>query len=128
MARYLTDYFLRGALQKGHAVEQFLGGFIHEDGPAIRWLELRRDGSGVAVLLHEALDDGDMGCDIYEFTALNDDPDDLYDPTAEHHCDSVEQALALAAKLYGASPDRFVNEGVIQDEYEDFVARRRGNP
>ncbi|HEX8271733.1 MAG TPA: hypothetical protein VF615_03710 [Longimicrobiaceae bacterium] len=109
-------------------MEQFLGGFLHEQGPAVRWLALRRKGRGVAVLLHEALDDGHLGCDIYEFTALNDDPDKLYDPTAKHRCDTLEQALDLAAKLYGASPDRFVNEGLIQDEYQDFVAGRRVGP
>jgi len=128
MARHLAEPFIRSALNLGRAVEQFLGGFTDGEDPAIRWLALRQDGSGVVVSLYEALDEGgEDWMDVYEFTRANGDPDEPEEPSAEHPCDSLEEALALAADLYGAAPDRFVNEGMVQDEYLDFVRRQRRN-
>jgi hypothetical protein len=40
-----------------------------------------------------------------------------------------EEAIALAERLAGAAPDRWVNFAVAGEEYLDLVrARRRGSP
>jgi hypothetical protein len=37
--------------------------------------------------------------------------------------DSPEALLEAAARDHGASPDRWVNEGMVQDEYRDLRHR-----
>jgi hypothetical protein len=127
MTRYLAPPFIRSCIGGGRPVEQFLGGCIHDGERAIRWVEIRPDPDGVTLLLYEVYDEGDEEwLDVYAFTGTDDDPDERDSPAAEHHLSTLEEALSLAQELYGADPERFVNAGVIQDEYGDYLQRRDG--
>ncbi|HVG45053.1 MAG TPA: hypothetical protein VM890_10000 [Longimicrobium sp.] len=124
MTRYLAPPFLQSCIGRGRSVEQFLGGYMDGDERALRWVEIRPEPNGVALLLHQVYDEGDEGfLDVYEFTEV-DDGTERDGPAAEHHLSTLEEALLLAGELYGADPDHFVNEGVIQDEYRDYLRRR----
>ncbi len=117
MTRYLIDPFLRSALNRGRNVAQFLGGFDADGEPAIRWLTLRADGGTFVLSLWEAVEPKEVFYDVWEFKGLGDEP---YEPTAEHRCKTIDDALALAGTAYGANRDRWVNESMVGDEYHDF--------
>jgi hypothetical protein len=151
MTRYLIPQFIRAALNRGTGVEQFLGGFVVDGHPAIRWIELRNggdddfdddedqaqdadvaeadgdddgdDGDGFVLWYYEAFDEGNENwMDVYEFGNVS---GDQFEPAARHRLATLEEALALAVERYGADPARFVNPGVIQDEYRDYLMRGR---
>lgn len=119
MSRYLVPAFIRSALHRGVSVQQFVGAFMDGDEPALRYLELRAAGEdGIELWVHEVYDDGDESfLDVGEFTRLDADDDD--EPAAR--ADTLDEALALAEQRFGARPDRWVNEGVVQDEYLDYL-------
>lgn len=119
MARYLVPAFIQGAIRRGKAVEQFLGGFRDGDEPALRYLELRADDEdGMELWVHEVYDDGaESFLDVGEFTRLDEDDDD--EPAAR--VGTLDEALALAAERFGARPDRWVNEGMLGHEYLDYL-------
>jgi hypothetical protein len=122
MSRYLIDPFIRSAISRGRSVEQFLGGFSYQGDPAIRWLSIRADDNGVVLSLYESYDPQEEDfVDVYSFPELEVEQGEA---AAEHTCESIEEALALARSTYGASADRWVNDGVVQDEYGDYRKRQ----
>lgn len=124
MTRYLTEYFLQAAVARGREVGQFLGGFSHEGQPAIRYLGMQADDEGVVLSLYEKHDPQDEEwCDVVSFGEL--DEVEQGEAAAEHHCASVAEALALAEASYGARADRWVNEGILDDEYRDYLSGGR---
>lgn len=122
MTRYLILPFIQSALNRGTGVEQFLGGFMDGDEPALRWITLCHGPDGeVEIWLNEAYDQGDESfLDVYEFTPLDDDED--HEPVAR--VPTLAEALTLAQQRFGANPDRWVNAGVVQDEYLDHLRRQ----
>ena len=128
--RHLTERLLLGALRRGCSVEQFLGACGTPHRPGVRHAEVRPADGRFEVWLHEAEDvGGENFLDLTGFPPL--DPDDeetefgrllgtARDPAA---------ALRIAAQHCGTGPERWVNQGVVQDEYRDFVrAGRPGSP
>jgi hypothetical protein len=126
MTRYLIPAFIRSALNRGCTVEQFLGGFMDGEEPALRWIELRSevDGEldgGVELWVYEVYDQGSEALlDLYDFTPLDGDAGE--EPAAR--ADTLDEALALAEARFGAATDRWVHPGVIQDEYGDWLRSR----
>ncbi|MFJ9724586.1 hypothetical protein ACIRP3_17725 [Streptomyces sp. NPDC101209] len=125
--RYLTESFILGALRRGRSVEQFLGPCGSPERPGVRYVEVRATKTSYEVFLHAV---EDIGCesffDLGEFPPF--DPDDeacefgrllgmAEDPLA---------ALTVAEQRAGAERGWWVNEGIVQDEYGDFV--RAGRP
>ncbi len=124
MSRYLTEYFLQSAIARGREVGQFLGGFSHEGQPAIRYLVMRADEDGIVLSLYESYDPQDEEwLDVTSFEEL--DGVEQGEAAEEHHCASVAEALALAEATYGARADRWVNEGILDDEYRDYLRGHR---
>jgi adenylate kinase family enzyme len=120
---YLILPYVRSALNRGDPVEQFLGGFEDGGEPAIRWIELRQEEDAVVLSLYEVYDEGgEDWLDVYEFQPVG-DPDE-FGLAAEHRLSTLDEAIALAVERYGASPDRFVNGSMVQDEYRDYLKRR----
>lgn len=83
----------------------------------IGFLRIEREGSDAwTVRVSEVFDDGQEDfIDIYAFGYP--DPDVPF--VVVRSFQSVEAALAYAVQDLSASLDRFVNAGVIQDEYKD---------
>jgi hypothetical protein len=151
MTRHLAPPLIRAALNLGTYLEQFLGGFVVNGLPAIRWIMLQKgaddddfdddedefeeddagededDGDEDAFILKyfEVYDEGDeQWADVYDFSPVSGDPDDD-EPAARHRLATLEEALALAVERYGADPARFVNQTMIGHEYYDYVMRGR---
>ncbi|WP_261994185.1 hypothetical protein [Streptomyces sp. t39] len=125
--RYLAESFLLGALWRGRSVEQLLGPCGSAGHLGVRYVEVRAAKTSFEVWLHTVEDVGSENfCDLGEFPPF--DPDDeagefgrllgmAEDPLA---------AVVVAEQCTGAGRGRWVNEGVVQDEYGDFV--RAGRP
>jgi hypothetical protein len=121
--RHLQGMHLEHAIRHGKTVEQFLGGFDHEGEPAIRYLSIRFHGGEFSLHLHELFDQGTEDyIDLYSFDYL-DLPEDRFEPHPIKF-NSMEDALRYAHSEFGAVPERWVNQGVVQDEYADFKRNR----
>ncbi len=120
--RYLTQNGLERALTQGRSVEQWLG--VRREGHfrVLKWLSIERHrDDGVVLRVREVLDDGNPDfLDVYEFTP--------YDAEAEFGVESTfatpQEAVQYALDRVGANPDRFVGQGMIQDEYADYLKTR----
>ena len=125
--RYLIEPFALGALRRGKSIGQFLGGVPESEKPCIRWVEVRPDGGRYRVVLHTLEDVGGEGfADLIEFPPLDPDDEDEEFGREIGSADDPLAALHLAEARAGAVRERWVNQGVEQDEYLDFV--RAGRP
>jgi hypothetical protein len=118
--RYLTSNGLERALAAGRNVEQWLGVRREAETRVLRWLaiEHRRDGR-ILVRVREVWDEGGAHLiDVYEFTSC--DPENP--EGVEHVFGSATEALEFATSELGADPERFVNEGIVQFEYQDSLS------
>ena len=120
--RYLTPSGLERALIAGRTVEQWLGARSEGDFRVLKWLSIERERDGRTVLrICEVLDEGLPDFfDVYEFTP--------YDSNAEFGIeqtfDTPQEALEYAKAHVGANLDRFVGEGLVQEEYADYLKTR----
>ncbi|MER7772940.1 hypothetical protein [Kitasatospora sp. NPDC096140] len=125
--RHLTPAFALGALQRGKQIEQFLGAIETDGRPGLRWIALSPSRTGVTIYLSEVEDVGtDTFLDITEFPPL--DPNEETWGREVAVLPTPEEALHQAEYELAADPQRWVNDGVVCDEYQDFRAARRSNP
>ena len=123
--RYLTPSEMESAIARGKSVECFLGACEKGAQKGIKWLLAFRDGEGVCLKVFETADYGDKDfIDLYEFGPLNsaleqDEPDE------EEMFESFNSLISEVEVKFPGSSTRFVNEGVVQDEYSDFIDRGR---
>ena len=116
--RYLTSSEAAAALRRGSQIEQFLGRSNDNRRPTVRWLSAYPSGRAFELVVHHVEDIGTEGFfDVSEFPPLDDEE---YVGEGRSVAAEVEPGLILdAAELHGARPDRWVNAGVVQDEYRD---------
>jgi len=124
--RYLTRRFAVGALRRGAAIEQFLGGVEVAGVAAIRWVEIRPTGEGYRVSLHAAQDLDGQHADLANFPPLDPANDECVGQGRElgRAADELE-AIELAERVTDAVADRWVNYAVAAEEYLDYVHARR---
>ena len=115
--RHLTETQSLLALKRGSRIEQMLTRSLSEG--KLRWLVLEPDRSGIALRLHHVHDTRNADFfDVYEFAALDEE-----EPHGEGRLVALypdEHAALRTASSIGSSPDRWVNAGVLQDEYADL--------
>ncbi|MFF9243860.1 hypothetical protein ACF1AY_04075 [Streptomyces sp. NPDC014776] len=124
--RYLTESFPLGALRRGRPVEQFLGPAGSPEHPGIRYVEIRPAKVDYEVFLHTREDVGHENfTDLVEFPPL--DPDDEEEQFGRllTTTDDPLVAVSAAEDITGAVRGRWVNAGVVQDEYRDYVMAGR---
>lgn len=136
MRRHLTPSEATAALLRGASVQQFLGFADRKDGRAtLKYLEISPREDKVVIYAQHVFDDGnDNFFDVGEFTPVEEwDPFDDggnflggEDPS-KLVCASATEALTHAATHLGASPDRWVNSGMVDAEYQDARRSRRTN-
>jgi hypothetical protein len=116
MSTYLHRAELEARVLLGKEIEQWLSYVQETEYSYIRWLSISKDGNQFAVTYFESVDEGDEDFnDVYEFSALNSDEDS---DGSLNEFNSVEDAVAFAVETYGASADKFLAGGMIQDEYD----------
>jgi hypothetical protein len=120
--RYLTTGFAIATLRRGRSIEQFLGPHHVDSKVGVRWVEIRPDGNGYKIVLHEVLD-LDGIADLYEFPPLVEHGEEYFGQDIGA-ADTESGAMSIAA-TYGTEDNRWVNQGVTADEYHDCVKARR---
>jgi hypothetical protein len=124
--RYPTESFALGALRRGQPVEQFLGPAGSPERPGIRYIEVRPVKICYKIYLHTLEDVGhETFVDVVEFPPLyaNDEEEEFGRLVATR--DDPLVALAAAEDVTGARRERWVNAGVVQDEYRRACAMGR---
>lgn len=119
--RYLTNTFAAGALRRGREVEQLLGAFEDEGRRGIRWCCIwpAKRFRGFVVRLHIVEECESIPVD--EFPAFYAADEDQDGARTVGEIESAEAAIDLAERELGADRGRWVNQGVLFDEYWDFV-------
>jgi hypothetical protein len=115
VSTYLSTAELEARLHLGKGAEQWLSYVQESEYAFIRWLSIDKDRSQFTVTYFKSFDEGDEGFhDVHEFSVL--DPEEApYGVT--HEFNSAVEAIAFVVETYGASADKFVASGMIQDEY-----------
>ncbi|WP_232667056.1 hypothetical protein [Pseudonocardia sp. TRM90224] len=137
--RHLALPFAIGALRRGREIEQFLGPVDGAGERGIRWVSIGSGAAGFTVSLFERADlDGSTLRDLpvlpslsEQHTESSDERRDAaeLDGRAVGTASSAEGALALAERALGTHPERWVNSGVVGNEYDDYLqAGRRWPP
>ncbi|MFD8073320.1 hypothetical protein ACFV3E_11780 [Streptomyces sp. NPDC059718] len=107
-------------------MEQFLGPIGAPERPGVRVVEVRPTKAAYEVHVRDLEDVGhETFMDLVEFPPL--------DPEAEEEAfgrlvgtaDDPLSALVTAEERTGALRERWVNQGIVQDEYRDFVEAGR---
>ena len=114
--RHLSERQARSTLDRDRPIEQLLP--VTKGGEIVEWLCLSPRADGIALVRHRVKDVGSADfMDVYEFPSV--DPDEEH---GEGHVlatfDASSKALSRSGE-HGARQDRWVTEGVIQDEYAD---------
>lgn len=119
MAKYLTEEQLVSNLNIGKSVEQWLSFEMNDDYTVVRWIRIDKEKNGIFSLSYfETFDEGSEDFyDVYEFSPV--DPDVLWGKIDSF--DSVEAILKFAADEYDAQIDKYVNAGLIQNEYLNYL-------
>ncbi|GAA2062780.1 hypothetical protein GCM10009839_87470 [Catenulispora yoronensis] len=124
--RYLIESFAVGALRRGSSVEQFLGVVEGSAVPSVRWVEVVPQAGGFVAMLHESEDIGnERFFDLVEFPNFPGPDGEECFGIEVGIADQALDALDLAEAVTGAVRQRWVNAGVAQDEYRDFVLAGR---
>ncbi|MGW5411758.1 hypothetical protein [Actinomadura geliboluensis] len=123
--RYLTNTFAAGALRRGREVEQLLEAFEDEGRRGLRWCCIspakRFRGFVVRVFVVEECE----WLPVDEFPAFYKADDDVDGARTVGEAETAEAAIALAERELDADRGRWVNQGVLFDEYRDFVESGR---
>ncbi|MEU1415534.1 hypothetical protein [Streptomyces sp. NPDC005731] len=124
--RYLAETFALGALRRGRSIEQFLGPTSSHDRPRVRYVEVIPAGTRYEVYLHTLEDAGhETFKDVVEFPPLDPDDDEEEFGRLVATRDSPPAALAAAEEATGALREKWVNVGMVQAEYHDYVMAGR---
>jgi hypothetical protein len=120
--KYLTEIETRTLLNLGKTLEIFLGQ-SGDNNEIISWLSLAKNETGqVELSTYMVLDCGDLDhLDIYSFEPV--DPDEPYQTTA---FSTLDEALIFIRNNYNQTEPKFLNQGVIQDEYKRLKENDNG--
>jgi hypothetical protein len=119
MNRYLTQEQLSSNLNMGKPIEQWLPHLKKEDYTIIKWLRIDRERDNTFIVAYfEAFDEGnETFFDVYEFSTL--DPDKPYGQLSAFK--NAIDAISFCIQNYGAKENKFVNNGMIQEEYAEYL-------
>ncbi|MER6075355.1 hypothetical protein ABT187_42585 [Streptomyces sp. NPDC001817] len=118
--RYLAEPFILSALERGRAVEQFLGPARSPDRRGVSYVEVRPVESTYEVYLHSVLDTEPETYDLDSLPALFDTDEEDFGLLVATTNDPAT-ALTAAADRTGAALERWVNQSMAGDEYRDYV-------
>ncbi|MBJ7428016.1 MAG: hypothetical protein JHD28_03535 [Bacteroidia bacterium] len=116
--RYLDKEQLTTNLKLGKSIEQWLGSQNEQDYNILKWIRIDKEKTTEYSLLYfEVFDDGDdKTFDVYEFEPV--DPDAQFGII--NTFDSIDDLLEFAKNNYMVSENKFVNSGVLQEEYKNY--------
>ncbi len=84
--------------------------------PAIRYAIIRREDEKIVVTVYESLEPLHPNFyDVVEFSNVEPDTD-----PEDQYFDTLEDAISFLIYDRGAAVDKFVNQGMVCDEYKDY--------
>jgi len=87
----------------------------------VRWISISDRNKGICVAVFESADIGNESfLDVYAFGSLDSELE-FGDPDEEQFFDEFTKAISEIEALFPTSSLKLVNEGMIQDEYLDFL-------
>jgi hypothetical protein len=115
--RYLTDIEIRTLVNLGKTIEMFLGRSEADD-EVICWLDLcKGKESEIELRVHSVYDQGDTNnLDLYSFSYA--DPDEEFETIKFA---ALEDALSFIKDKFHLPEFRFLNRGMIQEEYRRMI-------
>jgi hypothetical protein len=119
--RHLLEIDVYLNLRNGRSVEQFLSKSKYEDFPTVKFTRIDKENSGaISVSLFEVYDDGNEDfLNIYEFQPIEpDEPDGV-----QSSFQTAEEAVNYVCTVLGGSINKFVNAGMVQEEYKDSLVK-----
>ncbi|MBU2112835.1 MAG: hypothetical protein KKE94_03565 [Gammaproteobacteria bacterium] len=123
--RYLDNSEVESVLRRGKSVESFLGGLSVHGEIGIRWISVGIESGSYVLRVYESADIGDEDfLDVYEFGPLNCDLE-FEDPVFQTKFVSLDKCSEHLIAQYSVTNLKFVNQGIIQDEYLDYVVAGR---
>ena len=125
--RHLTRSFAEGTLRRGCEVEQLVEAFEEDSRRGLRWASIspatRFHGFIVGLHIVEDLDDT-YRLTVDEHPSFHETDEKDFGQTIGE-TESAEEAIDLANRELGADPARWVDQGVLQDEYNDYLKQGR---
>ena len=118
--RYLTQSEVSSAIRRGKQVDAFLGAGNTSSDPTIRYLTVRGTPENVTAELWEVEDPQNPDfLDVYGLYPSNGDdaPDQVF------VFPSVPDAMSELNKHFPGVVNRFVSQGVIGDEYAEYLEK-----
>jgi hypothetical protein len=115
--RHIPSTFLISTLRRGAVIEQFMGGRVDGSQRVIRWIRLSPNVQEIEVWDQEV---SDFGGELWDSYALSDE-----DQEAVAVFSDPAEAIEFAQSVLGALPERWVNEGIGESEFLDYVALNR---
>ena len=113
--RHLTPDQAAAALRRGKPVEQLLQSEPHDGQPTVKWLTINPVSDGFVLSAHHVFDDGIP--DVYELTPV--DSEEYVGEGVDVGRHAEAEAALEAAGDHGAHSARWVNFGMVADEYAD---------
>ncbi|MEU1617549.1 hypothetical protein ABZ479_09630 [Streptomyces sp. NPDC005722] len=114
-------------MRRGRSVEQFLGPIGSPERLGVTYVEVRPTKVAHEVYVHAVEDVGHENfCDVDEFPPFDLEAEEESFGYLLVIAEDPEAALVMAEQGTGALRTRWVNQGLVQDEYRDFV--RAGRP
>jgi hypothetical protein len=116
--RHLSQDEAVAALRRGKTIEQLLESAPHDGRATVTWVSASRSGDAFVVRAHHVYDEGEPEFrDVSEFAPVDDE---------EYAGEGIEVARHLeperaldAARVHGATAERWVNQGVVAVEYAE---------
>ena len=118
MPRHLPSDDVVAVLVRGLSVEQFLGLRADGDTSRVTWVEIRPAHDGFEAHRFDVMDYGAPDrLDVYAWI----------DGEAEQECfrfESPRDAIEFTIRQWGTDSRKWVNQGVLQDEYLEAILTR----
>ncbi|MBO2595630.1 hypothetical protein I6M59_12225 [Shewanella algae] len=124
--RYLSQSEVAGALNRGKAVECFLGRCARSGKEGVRWLSISSSGDAVKLYIYESADIGsEEFCDIYEFGPLDEELE-FEDPYFQLEFPDLPSLYVWLHEHELEATEKLLNQLMIQEEYLDYIRSGRG--
>jgi len=125
--RHLTSSQAQSALRRGKQIEQYLGGVDDVKVGTIRWLTLALvDGTFRLTLHHVEEPTSQSTLDLAELEPVDHNE---YVGEGRPICEvATWQDATVEAERLGATDNRWVNQGLVGDEYSDDASRGQTEP
>ena len=121
--RYLTSNEVEAALGRGKAIECFIGPFSTNGRRGVRHLTMRTTGTKIEIKVFETADLGSSDhLDLGEFGPVNPDVE-FGDADLEMNFGDLAACFSYLEQSWPGCTQALVNEGMVQDEYADYLAR-----